>query len=63
MAYHKNIRHLTWTELLENLENAGANLAVYALGDIMDDIEEETGRWPNWDDLVPQSVLSMFYQI
>lgn len=53
----------TWSDLEELLNHRGANLAYLALGHIMDDIEDETGHWPNWDDPVPEDVLRMFYPI
>ena len=48
---------MTFQQLLEQLESRGCNLADVALGRMMDIIEEETGRWPNWDDEAPQWVI------
>lgn len=51
----------TYGDLETRLEDAANGLALYMLNDIMDDIEEETGIRPHWDDLVPQDVLDVFY--
>lgn len=48
---------MTFQELVEALHERGANLAEVAIGRMMDEIEEETGVWPNWDDQAPAWVL------
>lgn len=52
-------KSFTFLELVEYLEDQGNNLAEVAIGRMMDDIEAETGRWPSWDDIVPEWILSI----
>ena len=51
----------TFGDLEERLEYACQGLALYMLNDIMDQIEEETGSRPGWNDPAPQDVLDVFY--
>lgn len=48
---------MTYQELVETMQERGANLADVAIGRMMDMVEEETGVWPNWDDPAPDWVL------
>ena len=41
---------MTYSELVTRMEKAGNNLAEVAIGSMMDIVEEETGRFPDWDD-------------
>ena len=54
-------KRITFLELVDRLEEQGANLAEIAVGRIMDDIEFETGRFPDWNDPVPDDVLRVVY--
>lgn len=47
---------MTYTEL----EKDGMNLAEVALGDMMDIVEEQTGRFPHWTDTVPDWIMRNF---
>jgi hypothetical protein len=47
----------TFNELLIEMENRGCNCADVALGRMMDGIEEDTGRWPDWGDIAPDWVV------
>lgn len=51
---------MTYTELLKEANKQGLNLADVALGRMMDMVEEETGKWPNWSDTVPEWILENF---
>ena len=50
-------KQYTFSELEDIMRKAGCNNADYALGDMMDIVEEETGSWPNWDDIAPEWVV------
>jgi hypothetical protein len=47
----------TYEKLVEIMERKGCNLAEIAIGTMMDMVEEETGRFPNWDDIAPEWVV------
>jgi len=49
---------MTWNDLAEDFESRGY-LVETTLGRWMDEIEEETGRWPSWDDPVPAEYLHL----
>lgn len=51
----------TYGELKDRLEDARKPLALHILNDIMDDIEDDTGIRPSWNDPIPQDVLDVFY--
>ncbi len=51
---------MTYSKLLSKAENDGMNCAETALGRMMDIVEEETGKWPNWNDEVPEWILKNF---
>lgn len=52
---------MTYTELLEwEEEKTNNNLADVALGRMMIIVEEETGKFPSWDDEVPKWILDKF---
>ena len=44
---------MTFQELVELMYDRGCNLADVAIGRMMDMIEEETGIWPDWDEIAP----------
>lgn len=48
---------MTYAELVGVMVGKGCNLAPFAIGRMMDMVEEETGEFPNWSDLVPDWVL------
>ena len=48
---------MTFHELVKTLYDRGCNLADVAVGRMMDEIEEETGIWPDWDETVPDWVI------
>lgn len=48
---------MTFTQLLKKAKALGMNLAETAIGRMMDIIEEETGRFPDWDDKAPEWVI------
>ena len=48
---------MTFHELVKTLYDRGCNLADVAVGRMMDEIEEETGIWPDWDETVPEWVI------
>lgn len=47
----------TFNQLVDIMEQKGCNLADIAIGQMMDIIEDETGKYPNWDDIAPIWVL------
>ena len=47
----------TYGELIEMLESSGCNLADMAVGRMMDIVEEQTGKFPDYDDVVPDWVV------
>ncbi|MBQ6673949.1 MAG: hypothetical protein IJM77_04960 [Spirochaetia bacterium] len=49
---------MTFHELVKALYARGCNLADVAVGRMMDEIEEETGIWPDWDETAPDWVLA-----
>lgn len=53
------MKKYTFNELLEIMFDNGANCADVALGRMMDDIEEETGKWPRWDQVAPDWVVKI----
>lgn len=48
---------MTFNELVDMAMVAGNNLADLAIGRMMDIIEEETGVWPDWNDVAPEWVV------
>lgn len=50
-------KNYTYDELVNLMKKKGCNLAEYAIADMMDMIEEETGTWPNWDEEAPEWVV------
>lgn len=52
-----DMRKITWNDLLKQAERGGANLAEMALMRMMDEIGEDTGVWPDWDDEAPKWVV------
>lgn len=48
---------MTFSQLVDLMESRGCNLADVAIANMMDIIEEETGKWPNWDDIAPEWVV------
>ena len=51
---------MTYSELLEKAYANGMNCAEVALGQMMDIVEEETGKFPGWSDAVPEWVIKNF---
>ncbi len=51
---------MTYSKLLAKAEQDGCNCAEIALGRMMDIVEEQTGRWPNWNEEVPGWILNNF---
>ena len=51
------MKKYTFSQLEAIARERGANLADVAIGRMMDIIEEETGRWPNWSDVAPEWVV------
>ena len=47
----------TYNELVDMMFEAGCNLADLAIGNMMDIVEEETGKFPNWDDVVEDWIV------
>lgn len=50
---------MTYIELLLNAYAQGQNCADVALGRMMDSIEEEIGRFPDWDDEAPDWIIKL----
>ena len=50
-------KNLTYSELLDIMYKDGNNLADVAMGRMMNIVEEETGNFPNWSDIVPEWIL------
>ena len=48
---------MTFNELYEKMLSRGEKLADVALGRMMDIVEEETGKWPDWNDRAPKWVI------
>ena len=48
---------MNFSELLEKLEKSGCNFAEVTIGRMMDIVEEETGKFPNWNEKVPEWIL------
>lgn len=48
---------MTYNDLVEKMEALGCNLAEVAIGRMMDIVEEETGRFPDWNDKAPEWVV------
>lgn len=48
---------MTYSELLDVMYENGNNLADVALGRMMIIVEEETGKFPNWSDIVPEWII------
>lgn len=52
---------MTYSQLLDwAFENTNMNLADVALGSMMDIVEEQTGKYPSWNDQVPEWILQNF---
>lgn len=47
----------TFSQLVDFMVSRGCNNADIAIADMMDIIETETGKWPNWDDIAPEWVV------
>lgn len=47
----------TFSQLVDLMVSRGCNNADIAIADMMDIIETETGKWPNWDDIAPEWVV------
>ena len=47
----------TFSKLVDIMEASGCNLADLAIGRMMDIIEEQTGKFPNWEDIAPNWVV------
>ena len=50
-------KNYTFSELVDVMQSNGDNLADVAVGSMMDIIEEQTGKYPNWNDTVPEWVI------
>lgn len=49
---------LTYNQLVQKMEiEQGCNLAEVAIGRMMVAQEEQTGRFPSWDETVPEWIL------
>ena len=48
----------TYHQLVERMEDMGCNLAEVAVGRMMDIVAEQTGYFPNWDDMAPDWVVN-----
>ena len=48
---------MTYTQIAEVLEKRGTNVGYLAVGRMMDYIEKQTGKWPDWDDEAPEWVI------
>ena len=51
-------KKMTFEQLLKKAESLGMNCAETAIGRMMDIIEEETGKFPEWTDKAPEWVIS-----
>lgn len=49
---------MTYEQLIELMESRGCNLAEVAIGRMMDIVEEETGRFPDFDETAPEWVIN-----
>lgn len=47
----------TYNQLEEIMRQNGCNLADIAIGRMMIIVEEETGDFPNWNDIAPEWVV------
>ena len=48
---------MTYSQVLEAAFKNGDNLADIALGRMMDTVEAETGKWPEWNDQAPEWII------
>lgn len=53
----------TWDSLLTTAIKRGSKFerAQDAIGRMMDQVEEDTGTWPNWSDIAPQWAAEAVY--
>ena len=51
------MKNYTFSQLVNQMERLGNNLADVAVGRMMDVIFEETGKYPNWNDTAPEWVV------
>lgn len=51
------MKNYTFGKLVEVMKSNGNNLAEVAIGRMMNIIEEETGRFPDWSDNAPEWVV------
>ena len=47
----------TYQQLVDRMESKGNNLADVAVGRMMDIVEEQTGTYPDWNDVAPEWVV------
>lgn len=50
---------VTYNEILNKAYARGDNCAEVALGRMMDEVELDTGRFPDWNDEAPEWVLEV----
>jgi len=53
------MKKYTFHELVDIAMERGANCADLAIGRMMDEIEEETGHWPGWNEEAPEWVVRL----
>jgi hypothetical protein len=47
----------TYSDLIKIARKNGANLAEVAIGRMMDEVYEETGKWPSWNEEAPEWII------
>lgn len=51
---------MTYSDLLDRIDEMGLSCGDIALGRMMDIVEEQTGKWPSWEDKAPAWILKQF---
>ena len=51
------MKQYTYSELLDITETRGDILADVAIGRMMDMVEDETGEFPDWEDIAPSWIV------
>ena len=53
----KKCKEYTFSQLVTAMQRSGCNLAEVAIGRMMTVIEEQTGKFPDWQDIAPDWVV------